>query len=123
MEYTCENDSDNKILIIRLFGELYSNEVALMDKEIRLKAQILDYKIVYDFRETINDMSITDAYYWFVADYNKTLFELKHIPVALITNREDVHFFNFFETTSINKGARIKICEDEFSAFQWFERL
>jgi hypothetical protein len=123
MTYTCENYIDIKILIVRFFGDLYSKEITLIDIEIRLKAQVLDYKIAYDFRETINFMSITDAYYWFVTDHHNILSDLKHIPVAQITNERDDYFFNFFEITSNNKGAKIKICKDEVSALQWLMKL
>jgi len=122
MEYTIETYSDLKVLRVRLLGELHAREVALMDKEIRLKAKELNYKIVFDFRETKNHISITDAYYWFDARYNKVLFDFKHVPVVYITNERDESFFNFFEITSKNKGAELKICKDEVAAFQWLEQ-
>jgi len=123
MKYTYEIYPDIKILSVRLFGELYTKEVALMDKEIRLKAKELNCKIVYDFRDTKNHMNIVDAYYWFDAVSNTDLFNLKDICVAKITNKADEPFFHFFELTSNNKGSRIKICEDEISAFRWLEQF
>jgi hypothetical protein len=123
MKYTYEIYPDNRILSVRLSGELYAGEVALMDKEIRLKANGLNYKIVYDFRETTNHISVADAYYWFSLEHNKALFDLKYIPVVKITNEQDKDFFDFFGITSNNKGATIKICKDETSAFQWLEQF
>jgi hypothetical protein len=123
MKYTIEIYSDIKILNVRLFGELYTREVALMDREIRLKAREMNCKIVFDFRETRNYISITDAYYWFDARYNKAFFNFMHVPVVYITNERDESFFYFFEITSKNKGAALKICKDEISAFQWLEKL
>jgi hypothetical protein len=119
MNYTQIIYPDIKILLVRAFGELHTKEVALMDKNIRLKAKELNYKIIYDFRDTANHMSIADAYNWFADDDNNVLFKLRNIPVVKITNEHDESFFNFFELTSNNKGGRIKTCKDEISAFKW----
>jgi len=123
MKYTYEIYPDIKIISVRLFGELYTKEVALMDKEIRLKAKELNCKIVFDFRNTTNHMSVVDAYYWFHEVYNTDLFNLKDISVVKITNKADEPFFRFLGLTSNNKGSKIKICEDEISAFQWLEQF
>jgi hypothetical protein len=123
MKYTCDIYPDNKILNVKLSGDLYTKEVALMDTEIRLKAKELNCKIVFDFRETMNYISIADAYYWFVAEFNKVLFDLKYIPAVHITNEQDESFFRFFGITSNNKGALVKICKDEISAFQWLTQF
>ena len=123
MKYTYEIYPDIKIISVRLFGELYTKEVALMDKEIRSRAKELNFKIVFDFRDTKNHMSYVDAYYWFHEVHNTDLFNLKDIYVAKITNKDDEPFFRFFGLTSNNKGSRIEICEDEISALQWLEQF
>ncbi|HEY6913618.1 MAG TPA: hypothetical protein VI413_02995 [Paludibacter sp.] len=123
MKYTYDIYPAQRILSVKLQGGLYTDEVTLMDKEIRLKANGLNYKIVYDFRKTTNHISVADAYYWFVAEYNKMLFDLKYIPVAKITNEQDRDFFDFFGLTATNKGCIMKICKDETSAFQWLEQF
>jgi len=123
MKYTYDIYPDNKILRVKLTGDLHTKEVALMDTEIRMKAKELNCKIVFDFRETINHMSLGDAYYWFVNNFNNTLSDLKYIPIVKIVNAHDESFFNFFGLTSNNKGGRIKICKDEISAFHWLEQF
>lgn len=123
MKYTHEICTDNKIISVSVSGELYTSEVVLMDKVIRLKANELNCKIVYDFRKAINRISITDAYYWFASDCDLVLFNLIHIPVVTIARELDEPFFDFFELTSNNKGSRIKNCKDEIAAFQWLEQF
>lgn len=50
MEYTYEIDDDYKIIIVTVLGNLITNEVALMGKTIRHKALIMNYNILFDFR-------------------------------------------------------------------------
>lgn len=123
MEYTYEVHPDLKVLSVRLSGMLYKKDVALIDHEIRLKARELNYKIVLDFRDTSNYMSFGDAYFWFGTNSNNMSMDLIYIPVVHVTNEQDEYFFNFLEITSNNKGARIKTCRDQTSAFQWLEKL
>lgn len=119
VKYTYEFNKELNVIIIRLFGELYKDEIALMDIEFRLKANELNCNIIIDFRETHNHIHIADAYFWFDKDHHSLLSNLKHIPVVQIINEEDESFFNFFELTAQNKGAKIKICKDEISAVEW----
>jgi hypothetical protein len=123
MEYTYEINVIVKIIIVRVFGDLYSLEVAIMDKEIRTKAKELNYKIIFDFRETHNYISILDAYLWYKNNYSNSFFNLSCISVAKITNESDMSFFQFFETTLNNYGVNIKMCTDEISAYKWLENF
>lgn len=46
MKYTYDIYPDNKTISVKLSGDLYTKEVALMDTEIRMKVKELNCKIV-----------------------------------------------------------------------------
>jgi len=123
MRYSYVLNHGIKIIIVKVIGDLHTNDVAKMDKEIRIKAKELNYKIIFDFRETKNYISISDAYNWFSNNYKNSFFNLCFIPVVKISNEKDKSFFQFFETTMINRGVNVKMCADEISAYHWLENI
>lgn len=121
MTYTYKINSGNKTIVVITTGDLETKEVAAMELIIRLKANELKYKIIFDYRLSKNRISITEAYYWFSTHYDSINSKLRYIPSAYIANKEDRDFYSFFETTSNNKGIQIKMFLDEKLAFEWLE--
>ena len=121
MKYTYKINSENKTIVVITKGDLETKEVAAMGLIIRLKANELKYKIIFDCRLSKNRISITEAYYWFSTHYDSINSKLSYIPSAYLANKKDWDFYSFFETTSNNKGIPIKMFLDEKSALEWLE--
>ena len=121
MKYIHKINHENKTIVVITIGDLETKEVAAMGLRIRLKANELKYKIIFDSRLSKNRISMTEAYYWFSTHYDRIDSKLKFIPSAYIANKADKDFFRFFETTSNNKGIPIKMFLDEKSALEWLE--
>jgi len=119
MEYTSTIDKEKKIIIVRLAGSLTEKDLAPIVLKTRLKAKKLKYKIIFDFRNTDNYISIVDACNWILDHYEKVDANLKLIQTAHITNKKDKDFFQFVETVFSNRGATIKLFEDEKAAIKW----
>ena len=99
LKYIVETFDDDKIIYIKLSGDLYSDEFKAISKDFRLKATELNYKLIFDFRETTNYIRIADAYFWFDSFYDFPI-NLRKIGVAHLVNDENEPFFNFFRLLS-----------------------
>jgi hypothetical protein len=123
MEYTFEIINDDKIIKVKVFGELTPKETALMGKNIRIKAKELNYKILFDLTEADNKVSISEAYFWFADHYDEIDIKLRYIPTAHITHERDKSFFRFFETTCYNKNIRVRMFMEHKEALEWLKLL
>lgn len=112
---------NNRIIYVIVAGILIAEEVALMGKEIRLKALNLNCKIIFDFTNTKNQITITESYFLFSNYYDNVDRRLRYIPTAHITNNENEDFFKFVETTSYNNGILIKMFKKREEVVKWFE--
>jgi hypothetical protein len=119
MEYNFKIDTDTKIIKVQTSGELIKRELAKMDKSIRTMAIELKYKILFDFRQSKNRITLAEAYFWFTDFYEANEKPLIFIPTAHLSNIEDKQFFSFFETTTNNNGIPIKMFLEEESAMAW----
>lgn len=121
MEYTYGINRNYKIIEVKVYGDLDTRETALMGKTIRLKAKELNYKILFDFTQARNKISIAEAYFWFADHYDKIDTELRYIPTAHLSNEEDRSFFSFCETTCYNKCIKIKMFMEKEKALEWLQ--
>lgn len=119
MIYTYETNSENQSIFVITKGDLIAKEVAAMGLEILLKAKELKYKVIFDYRNSKNRISIVEAYNWFSTYYDLIDNELKFIPTAYIANKEDWNFYSFFECTSNNKGIPVKVFQEENAVLEW----
>lgn len=121
MEYIYDIISNSKIVEVKVSGELDIKGTALMGKTIRQKAKKLNYKILFDFTQTKNRISITEAYFWFADYYDEIDVKLRYIPTVHLSNEEDKPFFSFFETTCYNKCIRVKMFTEKRKALEWLK--
>jgi hypothetical protein len=119
MNYTFENDDYNKIVIVKVTGDLIIDEAVSMDIKMRTEAKILNYKIIFDFTNSNNMMSFSDVYYWFTKYYENIDNKFKYIPTAHITNEKNEDFFRFIETSWSNIGIIVKMFKSEKMAINW----
>jgi hypothetical protein len=123
MEYSFTINTDTNIIIVNTSGELIKNEVAKMDKRIRIKANDLKYKILFDFRQSKNRITFADAYFWFTEFYKDDEKLLLSIPTVHLSSAEDEDFFRFFEITTNNSGIPIKMFLDNMHAIEWLKQF
>lgn len=123
MDYIEEIIEEKKIIISRVKGDLYPEETAEMGLKIRKKAIELGYKVIIDFRETKNYVSIVQGHNWFADFYDNIDKNIKYVPTAHITNDEEESYFKFIETSWSNKGASIKLFKDIEAAVKWLDSL
>lgn len=116
-------DSTNKVIVVQFFGEIIQEDLIPKTKLSRLMALILKYKIIFDFSESQICFSISEAFYVISQHYDSLDPRLKLVPVAHISSERDKKFFEFVETTFINRGANIRLCKDEQDARDWFSSL
>ena len=121
MEYTYEIIREDKIIIVTVWGDLTTAETALMGKTIRQKAKTMNYNILFDFRNSRHKLSIGEAYFWFANHYDKINIGFRTIPTVHLINENDKQFFHFFETTSFNKGIKIKMCTEMEHALEYLK--
>jgi len=121
MEFTYEIINCNKTIIVITTGDLQTTGVVEMELKIRLIAEKLNYKILFDCRLSKNRISITEAYSWFSTHYSGIHNELKWIRTAYLVNKEDWEYYSFFETTSNNRGIPIKAFLDENDILKWVD--
>lgn len=112
-------DSVNKIIKVQFFGKFQKETLLPIVTKARQKALKLDYKILFDFKNSHVQFSITDAYNWIPSHYDTIDPLLKIVPVASIPGEKNIDLFSFVETTFLNKGAQIKLCEDERDSIAW----
>ena len=121
MNYSTELNENNKTITVRTTGHLKTKEIAAMGVLIRLQARDLKYKLIFDYSLSKNFITITEAYNWFSDYYDTVDLKLREIPTAIIANKEDYEFFDFYETTCNNRGIPIKIFSEDKSAMVWLE--
>ena len=112
---------NNKIIIVIVVGILIAEEVALMGIKIRIKALNLNCKIIFDFTNAKNQMTIANAYYWFLDYYDNVDMKFRYIQTAHLSNEQNEAFFKFVETTCNNKGILIRMFKEKKEALLWFE--
>ncbi|HEY6913328.1 MAG TPA: hypothetical protein VI413_01540 [Paludibacter sp.] len=123
MKYTHEINPEDQTINVVMEGSLETKEVADLCLKIMLKAKELNYKIIFDCRQSRTKITIAEAYYWYTTHYDHIDIELRKIPLAYIVNREDWDFYSFFECTCINKGIQIKVFQEEADVLNWIESL
>ena len=121
MKYVEEIIDDKNIIHVRVKGELHAKETAEMGSKIRTKALKHGYKIILDFKETTNYVSIIEGHTWFNDYYDKINIKLRFIPTVHLTNKANEKFFYFIETSWRNRGIRIKAMDDLEAAIKYLE--
>ena len=104
-------------------GDLIKESVASMGLEIMLKAKMLKYNILFDYRLSKNRISIVDAYRWYSDYYDNVDINFRFIPIAYIANDEDWSFYSFFECTCNNNLIPVRVFQEESAALKWIESL
>lgn len=119
MNWIEEIDSESEIIVVRFFGNYQKETLLPIVTKARKKALTLDYKLIFDFSESHVQFSVADAYNWIPNHYDTIDPLLKIVPVANIPGEKNLELFSFVETTFLNKGAQIRLCENERDSKAW----
>ena len=120
MNYSYEINVQKKTIFVKLTGNITTKELAFLDKEIRTKAKMLNYKVLFDFRDSIQSLPVSETDLWLDSNYYKSFNDLMTIPVAFILND---NFSNFLNITSIPQNFPFKVFNDDISASQWLAQF
>lgn len=121
MEYTSQINEPSKILFVRVSGVSDKEAMSAMGIAMRLKAQELNYKLLFDFRKIEPFLSVIARYNWVEDNYDRVDPSLKFIPTAHLANEEDMKTFRMLETFWRNKGAEVKLFSEEEDAIKWLD--
>lgn len=94
-----------------------------MGLAIRLKAQSLQYRIIFDFRRAENYVTCVEGIRWYGDQYDNNDPHLKYIPTAHLANEEERPVFQSVETSFMNGGIRVKLFSDSETAVAWLESM
>ena len=99
MQLKEELDSTNSLITVRFSGHSSKEDLMEAIRNTRLKSIELNYKILFDFRGFVADVSIADAYYFIPDSYGKDS-KIMRIPAAYIYDEENKDILSF--TVSVN---------------------
>jgi len=114
---------DSKIIIVRVFGELFLEDFVTINKVFRQKAVELNYSLILDFKASINNLNYNQISYFKQFVCLQELDRYKHIPTVYLTNLKDKGIFEFIEAISIDYGLVVKCAQDERAATDWVTKL
>ncbi|MBP1677134.1 MAG: hypothetical protein H6Q20_1693 [Bacteroidetes bacterium] len=119
LRYFYTIDIVNKIIYVKISGNIYENEAAEMGIFFRKKALETDCKLFFDFSEAYNFILMGSAYFWFEHYYDKIDEKIRYTPTAYIMNPEQESFYNFIQTVCLNHGINIRVYKSEEQAVKW----
>ena len=99
MHYTYQINHDYKMINVVTIGDLITKELASMELKITKIAKQLKYKIIYDYRLSKNKISMAEAYFWFNNLYDKVDWESRKIPLAYLSNKNNIMSYLFGNIT------------------------
>lgn len=121
MNYTYNLNFERKTIDVVINGICNTTELKRIEFLIRLKANELKYRIVFDYRQLNINSMMSELYFWFTSDYFENDNTLKYIQTAYLVDKEYWNKFLFFECTSSNKGITIKVFLEENALLDWLK--
>jgi len=123
VEHVVEVHEESRVIIVRLYGEVTVGRLVPVAMQERMLAREMDYGVVFDFRESQLRISRADAFYFLARHYNPVDPSIKYIRTAHLVAEKDRDFFMFLEVSWVNRGALLRVFEDEREAIGWLEGL
>lgn len=121
LQYTAELDEIDRIIIVKVCGDVHSEELASVGSKMRVRACEGNYRILFDFRKAKIYVTLAEAYQWIPDYYDRIDRQLKFVRTAHLTGNEDEIFFMFLEDTFRNRGANLRVFTDANRAVKWLE--
>lgn len=110
---------EHKVLLCIIKENINVSMATAISRQVRKQAYELDYGILYDVTNVNVGASIADAYS-FARDIKNIYQEQIHrLGKAAFLYKSDKGFWEFYETTASNAGAKIKSFTDKDKALEW----
>lgn len=120
--YTEESIQDQKILIITYHGELNLQTLVNTALEVRNKALQLRYRLLIDFTQINNQLSLFEGQSWIQKYLDPVNKELRNIPTVYIVKEVDFGFFKALQQIWDNHGIEIVIFRERDLGLEWLKK-
>lgn len=114
-------DMFNKIIYVKVTGNMYENEAAELGVFFRKKALETNCKLFFDFSEAYNFILMGSLYFWFEHYYDEIDEKIRYIPTAYLMNKEQENLYNFIQTVCSNHGINISVFKSAAAAENWLK--
>jgi len=122
MRHVVEVDEVHRLIVIRVSGRVTIASILPVALQERLLAQELGFGVIFDYRRAHFEIAYSEAFYWLDRHYNTIDPTLKQIRTAHLASPENLEFLQFLELSWSNRGARVRVFEDEDEAVRWLAR-
>ena len=121
MEFKEEIQEHKSIIIVEITGRFVFDEIARLGIRFRKKALEKNFSLIFDFRETIGELSVSDVQTYFANYIHPVDKRLSQVPIAYISNERDYSSFKLLQQIWDNQGVSVMIFKDLESGIKWFE--
>ncbi len=121
MEYEERILHEKSIIILKVRGEFAFIEIVKLAIKYRKKALQLNYRLIFDLKNTKSDVSVTEVQSYFDDHIYPEDKKLLDVPVGYVCSEHDFVFFKLMQQIWDNKGVFIMIFKDLESGLHWFE--
>ena len=121
MEFKEEIQAHKSIIIVEITGRFVFDEIARLGIRFRKKALEKNFSLIFDFRETIGELSVSDVQTYFANYIHPVDKRLSQVPIAYISNERDYSSFKLLQQIWDNQGVSVMIFKDLESGIKWFE--
>ncbi|XOV94821.1 MAG: hypothetical protein ACFHWX_08965 [Bacteroidota bacterium] len=112
---------DKKILTITYQGELHLSKLVNTALEVRSKASNLGYRLLIDFTQITNKLSVSEGQSWIEKYLDPVNVSFKEIPTVYIVRESDYIFFKLMQFIWESKGIEIIMFKEIEHGIKWFE--
>jgi len=121
VEFKEEIQEHKSIIIVEITGRFVFDEIARLGIRFRKKALEKNFSLIFDFRETIGELSVSDVQTYFANYIHPVDKRLSQVPIAYISNERDYSSFKLLQQIWDNQGVSVMIFKDLESGIKWFE--
>ena len=123
MEYNYSIDMVNKIIHVKVTGDIHETEAAEMGVLLRRKALDLKCKLFLDLSDANCHILMGTAYFWVERRYDVVDERMRYISTAYLINPEQESYYNFIQTLCLNHGIKVRIFKSEDDAIGWLKSV
>lgn len=123
MEYNYSIDMVNKIIHVKVTGDIHETDAAEMGVLLRRKALDLNCKLFLDLSDAVSYILMGTAYFWVERRYDVVDERMRYISTAYLINPEQESYYNFIQTVCLNHGVKVRVFDVEDDAINWLKSV